>query len=83
MFFAHSAPVLFTILTVLAAGAAAAFLPLLAKKSGATKHFSQTSIDVVVGILAAYAILGVITLIGALFIWLGSLGPLGYDEYRW
>lgn len=82
MFFVHSAPVLFTILTVLGAAAAAAFLPMLAKKAGATKHFSQTSIDIVVGLLAAYAILGVITLLAALLTWMGSFGPFGYGD-RW
>lgn len=83
MFFAHSAPVLFTVLTVLGAGAAAIFLPMLAKKSGAAKYFSQTSIDIVVGLLAAYAILGVITLVAALMTWLGSLGPFGYGDNNW
>lgn len=83
MFFAGSAPVLFTILTVFGAVAAAGFLPVVAKKNNITKYISQTSIDVVVGILIAYAALGAISLLAAFMVWLGGLGPFGYGGSRW
>jgi hypothetical protein len=83
MFFAHSSSILFTVLTVLAAGAAAVFVPMLIKKAGANKYFSQTSIDIVVGLLAAYAIVGLITLLAGLLVWLSNVGPLGYNGQRW
>lgn len=81
MFIVH-API-FTILVMFASAAATFFLPLLAKKMHATKYVSQMSIDVAVGILGACAILSAISLIGSLFVWLGNIGPLGYDKYQW
>ena len=82
MFLSSSAPILFSLLTVIGTGALAALLPMIAQKTGAKKYFSQTSIDIVVGLLAAYALIGLIMLIAALMSWLSSLGPFGH-EYRW